>query len=95
MIPEEIFKPRRRHNNTPAVTMLIITNFIVTCVGLTFFAHKNHVNWFFWVVVGLLGLYNFFTIRRNREDFTQATIIAFSISLVVLVITFFVLKGIV
>ncbi len=95
MIPEEIFKPRRRHNNTPAVTMLIITNFIVTCVGLTIFGHKNHVNWFFWVVLGSLALYNFFTIRRNREDFIQPIVIAYSISLVVLTITFFVFKSMV
>jgi len=93
MIPEEVFKRRRRHNNTPESSLLIIANFIVVSISLTLFTSKNHVGWFFWVVVGLLALYNFFTIRRNREEYNKITIIAYIISLIVLCLSFFLLKG--
>ena len=93
MIPEEVFKRRRRHNNTPESVLLIIANFIVVAVAVALFTDKNHINWFFWVVIALLALYNFFTIRKNREEFTKNTIISFVISLVALVLLFFLFKG--
>jgi hypothetical protein len=93
MIPEEVFKRRKRHNNTPESTLLMIANFIVVGIDLTLFASGNRVHWFFWVVIGLLAVYNFFTIRRNREDFTKIVIISYSISIVVLIAMFFLFKG--
>ena len=93
MIPEEVFKRRRRHNNTPESVLLIIANFIVVSVSLTLFTRKDHVGWFFWVVIGLLAVYNFFTIRRNREEYNKITIIAYVISMIVLCVLFFLLKG--
>ena len=90
IIPEEVFKRRRQHNNTPESTLLIIANFIVVAIATSLFADKNHVSWFFWVVIGLLAVYNFFTIRKNREEFfTKAAIIAYVISIATLVGVFF------
>jgi len=89
MIPKEVFKRRPGHNNTPQSTLLIIANFIVVAIATSLFANKNHVNWFFWVVVGLLAVYNFFTIRKNREEFTKPAIIAYSLSIVILIAVFF------
>jgi cell division protein FtsW (lipid II flippase) len=93
MIPEEIFKRRRNHNNTPESVLLIIANYIVFFASLTLFTSRNHVNWFFWVVLGCLALYNFFTIRRNREEYNRVTTIAYLGSLVVLVAVFFIFRG--
>jgi hypothetical protein len=93
MIPEEIFKRRPRHNNTPASVLLIITNFIVTAGALSLFANKDNVNWFFWVIEAGLGLYNFFTIRRNREEFENKGILySYVFSLVLLVAVFFLFR---
>ncbi len=92
MIPEEVFKRRRRHNNTPESILLIIANYIVVSIDISLFANKGQVNWFFWIVLGVLGIYNFFTIRRNREEFNKATIIAYLISIVVLVGVFFLFR---
>ena len=85
MIPEELYKRRPRHNNTPESTLLILANFIVISVATSLFTTKNRINWFFWIVVGLLAVYNFFTIRKNREEFTKPAIIAYSLSIVVLI----------
>lgn len=93
MIPEEIFKRRRNHNNTPESVLLIIANYIVFFVALALFTGRDHVNWFFWVVLGCLALYNFFTIRRNREEYNRVTTIAYLGSLVVLVAVFFIFRG--
>lgn len=90
MVQDEVFKRRPRHNNTPESILLMIANFIVVSVDSTLFISKKHVNWFFWVVIGLLALYNFYSIRRNREEYTKGTIIAYIISIAVLVILFFV-----
>ena len=93
MIPEEVFKRRRRHNNTPESVLLIIANFMVVSVAIALFTDKHHINWFFWVVIALLAVYNFFTIRRHREEFTKNTIIAFATSIAVLILLFFLFKG--
>lgn len=87
MIPEEIYKRRRRHNNTPPSILLIITNYMVCCV---LFTMADKINWFFGVVLILLAVYNFFTIRRNREDYNKANIIAYVISLTGLMLLYFV-----
>jgi len=77
MIPEELYKRRRRHNNTPSSMLLVLTNYIVLAVGISLFTSCDHINWFFWVVVSFLALYNFFNIRRNREEYTQVIIIGY------------------
>jgi len=94
MIPEEIFKRRRNHNNTPESVLLIITNYMVVAVGVALFSNHGHVHWFFWVIIALLAWYNYYTIRRNTEEFSnRATRIGYVISLVILAIVFFLFKA--
>jgi len=94
IIPEEVFKRRRNHNNTPESVLLIIANFIVLSVDITLFASHKSINWFFWVVLGFLALYNFYTIRRNREEFSnKGILISYIISLLVLIGVFFLFRG--
>ena len=93
MIPQEVFKRRRNHNNTPESLLLIIANFIVFSIDMTLFENHGRVNWFFWVVLVLLAVYNFFTIRRNLEEYNKVTIMVYISSLAVLILLFFVFKG--
>jgi hypothetical protein len=93
MIPEEVFKRRPRHNNTPESTLLILANFIVIALDTSLFTNKTQIYTFFWVVVGFLTVYNVYTIRRNREEFeSRIIIIAYVISLLVLIGLFFVYR---
>ena len=80
MIPEEIYK--RRHFGTPQSVSLIVVNYAVTIIAVQVFATCQHINWFFWVIIGLLAVYNIFQIRKNREDFDRKNMIIFGISLI-------------
>ena len=93
MIPQEVFKRRQRHNNTPQSILLILANFIVVFADATLFTNQGNINWFFWVVIALLAAYNVYTIRRNREEFNKITLIIYIASLVVLAGAVFLLKG--
>jgi hypothetical protein len=93
MLPDEVYKRRQRHNNTPESILLIIANFIVVSVDITLFANKKHVHWFFWVIIGVLALYNFFVIRKNREEFNKFIIISYVVSIFVLIAFFFFFRG--
>lgn len=84
MIPEELYNRRRRHNNTPTYITLIITNYIVLFVGASLLVSCNNIHWFFWVIAGFLAVYNFFSIRRNLEEYTKPIIIAYVSSLVII-----------
>ena len=93
MIPDEIFKRRPQHNNTPASVLLIITNFVVTALGVALFTDKEHVNWFFWVMEAILAFYNYYTIRKNLEEFENKGILySYIFSLVLLVAVFFLFR---
>jgi hypothetical protein len=92
MITDEVFKRRRRHNNTPESILLIITNFIVVAAANTLFSNHHHLHWFFWVVIGFLAVYNFFTIRKNYEIFNKVDKIAFLISIPVLILMVYFLQ---
>lgn len=89
MIPEELYKRRRRHDNTPSYITLIIANYIVLFVAASFLVSCDKIHWFFWVITGFLAVYNFFSIRRNREEYTKATIITYLASLVVMAAVLF------
>jgi hypothetical protein len=92
MVPQEVFKRRRNHNNTPESILLTIANFIVVSLLLTLYG--NHpLNWLFWLIMALLGVYNVYTIRRNREEYNRVNIIAYVISLGVLVAMFFLFRS--
>ncbi len=90
MIPEEIYK--RRHFGTPESVSLIVVNYIVTIIAIQAFAMCTHIQWLFWVIIGLLAIYNFYQIRKNREVFDRKNLIVFSISLILLLAVFFLLR---
>ena len=81
---------KRKHYGTPQSAMLIIANYVVFAVVLSFTGGKT--GWFFWIAILLLALYNFFNIRKDREEYTKARIIAYVISIVIMVAMFFVFK---
>ena len=89
-LPEEVFK--RRHFGTPESLMLIVVNYVVVAVGVEVFAMCTKINWFFWVVLGVLAYYNYYTIRRNRDEYNRATIIAYAISIAGLILMFFLFR---
>jgi hypothetical protein len=86
MVSDDIFKRRRNHNNTPKYVLLIITNYIVCCALFTL---DDKLNWFFLLTIALLAVYNYFNIRRNIEEFTKPIIIAFAVSVIGIVLLFF------
>src|SRR5882757_8439771 len=93
MLPEEVYKRRPNHNNTPESIILIVANYIVFAVAIQLFAACAKINTFFWVVLAALALYNFFNIRRNREDYGKPQIIAYAISIAGMLLVFFLLRS--
>ncbi|MES2808427.1 MAG: hypothetical protein V4619_07365 [Bacteroidota bacterium] len=87
MIPEELYNRRRRHNNTPEYALLIMANFIVCCV---LFSLTSKLNWFFYLTIGGLAIYNFFTVRRHIHEFNRQAIIAYVLGLAGVLLLFFV-----
>jgi hypothetical protein len=85
---------KRKHFGTPQSTMLIIANYVVFTVILSI--SNGKAGWFFWIAMALLALYNFSNIRKDREEYTKARIIAYVISIAVMIGMFFLirLKGI-
>jgi len=72
---------KRRHYGTPESFTLITTNYIIAAVGLSIFTNSQHkIYWFFWVVLGLLAVYNAFMLYKYREEYNKASIIAYVIS---------------
>jgi 4-hydroxybenzoate polyprenyltransferase len=86
MLPEELYK--RRHFGTPQSLLLIVVNYVVMAVAIEIFALCTKINWFFWVVVALLALYNYFTIRRNREEYGRNNIIGYAVSIAGIILMF-------
>ena len=93
MLPEELFK--RRHYGTPETLLLIIVNYVVLAVAIELFALCTKINWFFWVVIGVLAFYNYYTIRRNRDEYDRKNIIGYiaSIAGILLMFVLFRLKA--
>ena len=89
MLSDDIFKRRRQHNNTPKPVLLIIANYMVCC---TLFAIISTANWFFWTVLALLAVYNYFNIRRFHEEYNKITIIAYLISLAGLILLYLLMR---
>jgi len=81
----ELFTRRPRHNKTPKYVLLIIANYVVCCALFTL---DVKLNWFFFITLGLLAVYNYFNIRRNIEEYTRQIVIAYSISLLGLILLF-------
>lgn len=90
MVPENLFKDR--HYSSQAIIGLITANYIVFALAVEIFVSCTTVNWFFWVVLAGLAVYNYFTIRRNEDEFAEKrTKIIYVISLVGLGIIYYLL----
>jgi len=72
MLPEDLYK--RRHYGTPQSILLIMYNYVIFAVAISLFASSDTVNPFFWVVIGVLAIYNFFGIRKDREQYNRIRI---------------------
>jgi len=83
MLPDNLYKRRRGHNNTPPSVLLILTNCIVLAVLIQMFTGCS-INNFLWVALGVLALYNVYTIRRNREEYNRLNIIVYIISILLM-----------
>ncbi|CAN5286784.1 hypothetical protein BH09BAC6_BH09BAC6_02000 [soil metagenome] len=93
MIPEEVYKRRRNHNNTPESILLIIANLAVFAVATELFAACAKINSIYWYILGALAIYNFFNIRKYREDYARVHVIAYIISIAGIVLMFFLLRA--
>jgi hypothetical protein len=94
MLPDNLFKRRPRHNNTPDSLLLVITNYVVVVLATAMFTDKDHINAFFWFVLAALAWYNFYMIRRNRDEFAErVTLIAYIVNLGILTGLFFLIRG--
>ncbi|WP_158989856.1 hypothetical protein [Mucilaginibacter sp. L196] len=91
MLPPELYK--RRHYGTPQSILLLIANFTVFTVSVSLFASGKTVNSFFWVAMGLLAIYNFFNIRKDREEYNRFRIIAYVLSIVIMIALFFIFRA--
>lgn len=90
MGPEDLFK--RRHYGTPQSTLLIVANYVVFAVDISLFGSSATINSFFWIVLGVLAIYNFTNIRKDREQYNRIRIIAYAISLVMMAGLFILLR---
>lgn len=75
--PPQVFK--RRHFGTPASFTIITTNYIVVAGGLAICSSHHKIHWFFWVIFGLLAIYNAFSLYKNWEDYNRVSLIAYII----------------
>lgn len=90
MLPENVF--RDRHYSSQAVVMLITVNYIVFAIGVELCASCTGINWFFWVILAGLVVYNYFTIRRNDEEFAEKRIkITYIVSVAGLAVIYYLL----
>jgi amino acid transporter len=90
IIPEEVFK--RKHFGTPGYFMLMTTNFVVVTLAVQILAACAIITWYFWAAIAALAVYNFYKIRRDREEYDKIRIIAYIISLAGMVLLFFALR---
>jgi hypothetical protein len=75
--PQTVFK--RRHYGTPESFTLITTNYIVVAIGLAIFESNHKINWFFWVIFGLLAVYNAYSLYRNWSEYNKIALISYII----------------
>jgi hypothetical protein len=93
MLPEEVYKRRPNHNNTSESVILIVANYIVFTVAIQLFATCVRINTFFWVTLAALALYNFFNVRKYREDYGKPQIIAYAVSIAGMLLLFILLRS--
>ena len=81
-----VFKRRPEHKNTPEAIKLIIANFITISAGEALCFSPRHISWFFWIIVGGLAVYNFFSLRKNLEVYSKTDKMTYMISMAVMAV---------
>lgn len=90
MLPENVFKDRNYRSQ--AIASLITVNYIVFALAVQVLVACDHISWFFWVVLAGLAAYNYFTIRRNIDEFSEKKIkIVYAVSVAGLAIIYYLL----
>jgi hypothetical protein len=69
MKPEVVFKDR--NYSQQSLISLITANYIVFAIGVQACADCSRVHWFLWVILAGLALYNYYTIKRNIDEFSE------------------------
>ncbi|GAB2704503.1 hypothetical protein GCM10027037_32510 [Mucilaginibacter koreensis] len=90
----DIFKFQNRHYSSQAVVSLITANYIVFALAVQLCVECDHIHWFFWVALAGLAVYNFFTIRRNSEEFGEKRIKIVYVSSIILLSVIYYLVGV-
>lgn len=62
---------RNRNYSIQALISLSTANYIVFALLVQMCVSCTGINWFFWVGLALLALYNYYTIRRNTDEFQE------------------------
>lgn len=86
LLPEDLYK--RRHFGTPESLMIMVVNYVVLAVDIEWFAMCSKISWGFYAVLAVLAFYNYYTINKNRDEFTKQVTIGYIASLAGLVLMF-------
>ncbi len=86
VLPEDIYK--RKHFGTPESLMLIVVNYVVMALAIEIFAMCTKIGWGFYVITAGLAVYNYYIIKRSRDEFNKTTTIAYVLSLAGVVLMF-------
>lgn len=67
--PESVFKDR--HYSLQALIGLVTANYIIFALMVQVCVKCTGIHWFLWVTLAGLAWYNYYTIRRNLEEFEE------------------------
>lgn len=67
--PEVVF--RDRNYSQDSLVSLITANYIVFAIAVQACVNCQRIHWSLWVVVAGLVIYNYFTIKRNIDEFSE------------------------
>jgi uncharacterized membrane protein len=88
--PESLFKDR--HYSLQSLITLITANYIVFAMAVQLSVSCERIHWFLWVALAGLVWYNYYTIRRNQEEFSEKkTQIIYAVSLIGMALLYYLL----
>jgi uncharacterized membrane protein YbhN (UPF0104 family) len=88
MLPENVF--RDRNYSSQAITTIITTNYIVFALAVQMCVSCTSINWLLWIILAGLAWYNYYSIRRNPDEFGEKKIkIIYIVSLAGLAIMYY------
>jgi len=88
--PENLF--RDRNYSQQSLVSLITANYIVFAIAVQASVNCERVHWFLWIVLAGLAVYNYFTIKRNIDEFSEKrTQIIYGLSMLGLALLYYLL----